>query len=168
VGYVHSGYERLLPLVAREAGYASALVIRGVEGGVIPPLNSQARVISYRPGGADESWKLDSRETGIESDVRAPLLAFTPDQAAADESFDEASQERDLSHLAARSAEAGMDALSGKAGSTRDGLVLSAAVILRHVGRATSLTEGADRARRALDSGEVQRRFLAFSRRYVE
>jgi anthranilate phosphoribosyltransferase len=165
VGYVHSGYERLLPLVAREAGYASALVIRGVEGGVIPPLNSQARVISYRPGGADESWKLDPREAGIESDVRAVPLASTPDQTAADESFDDASQERDLSHLAARAAEAGMEALNGKSGPPRDSLILPTAVILRQVGRAASLTEGADLARRALDSGEAQRRFLAFSRR---
>ncbi len=164
VGYVHSGYERLLPLVAREAGYASALVIRGVEGGVIPPLNAQARVISYRPGGADESWKLDPREAGIESDVRAAPLASTPDQTAADESFDEASQERDLSHLAARAAEAGMEALNGKAGPTRDSLVLAAAVILRQIGCADSLSEGAALVRRALDSGEAQRRFLAFSR----
>jgi anthranilate phosphoribosyltransferase len=163
VGYVHSAYERLLPLIAREAGYASALVIRGVEGGVVPPLNSQARVISYRSGGADESWKLAPREAGIESDVRAPPLAFTPDQAA-DESFDDASQERDLSHLAARAAEAGMDALNDKAGATRDGLVLSAAVILRQAGRAASLSEGADLARGALDSGKAQKQFLAFSR----
>jgi anthranilate phosphoribosyltransferase len=165
VGYVHSGYERLLPLVARATGYASALVIRGVEGGVVPPLNSQARVISYRPGGADESWKLDPREAGIESDVRAVPLAFTPDQVAADESFDEASQERDLSHLATRAAEAGMEALNGKSGPPRDSLILPTAVILRQVGRAASLTEGADLARRTLASGEAQRRFLAFSRR---
>jgi len=131
---------------------------------VVPPLNSQARVISYRSGGADESWKLAPREAGIESDVRAPPLAFTPDQAAADESFDDASQERDLSHLAARAAEAGMDALNGKAGATRDGLVLSAAVILRQADRAAALSEGADLARGALDSGKAQKQFLAFSR----
>jgi anthranilate phosphoribosyltransferase len=164
VGYVHSGYERLLPLVAREAGYASALVIRGVEGGVVPPLNSQARVISYRSGGADESWKLAPREAGIESDVRAPPLASTPDQAAADESFDEASQERDLSHLAARATGAGMDALNGKSGPPRDSLVLAAAVILRQAGRAALLSEGANLARDALDSGKAQRQFLALSR----
>jgi anthranilate phosphoribosyltransferase len=164
VGYVHSAYERLLPLVAREAGYASALVIRGVEGGVIPPLNAQTRVISYRPGEADESWKLSPREAGIESELRAAPLASAPDQAAADESFDEASQERDLSSLAARAAEAGIDALRGKAGPTRDSLVLAAAVILRQVGRAASLTESADLARRAIDSGEARRRFLALSR----
>ncbi|MBI3606488.1 MAG: anthranilate phosphoribosyltransferase [Nitrospirae bacterium] len=164
VGYVHSAYERLLPLVAREAGYASALVIRGVEGGVVPPLNAQARVISYLPGGADESWKLDPREAGIESDVRAVPLASTPDQTADDESFDEVSQERDLSYLAARAAEAGMEALRGKTGPTRDSLVLASAVVLRQVGRAASLTEGADLARRALDSGDAQRRFVAFSR----
>ncbi len=164
VGYVHSGYERLLPLVARGAGYTSALVIRGVEGGVIPPLNAQARVISYHPGGTDESSKLDPREAGIESAVRAAPLASTTDQTAADESFAEVSQEHDLSHLVARAAEAGMEALCAKTGPTHDSLVLASAVILRHMGRATSLAEGADLAHRALHSGDAHRRFLACSR----
>ncbi|MEO6665538.1 MAG: anthranilate phosphoribosyltransferase [Nitrospiria bacterium] len=162
VGYVHSAYERLLPLVARDAGYASALVIRGVEGGVVPPLNAQARVVSYREGGPDESWKLDPRDAGIDSSLRAAPLASTPDQAAADESFDDASQERDLSHLAARAAEAGLDALKGQAGPTRDGLVLMVAVILRQAGCTETLGAGADLGRQALDGGEAYRRFLAF------
>lgn len=163
VGYVHSAYERLLPLVARDAGYASALVIRGVEGGVVPPLNAQARVVSYREGGPDESWKVDPRDAGVDSSLRAAPLASTPDEAAADESFDEATQERDLSHLAARAAEAGLDALKGHAGPTRDGLVLTAAIILRQAGRTETLADGADLARRAIDGGEAFRRFSAFS-----
>jgi anthranilate phosphoribosyltransferase len=161
VGYVHSAYEHLLPLVAREAGYASALVIRGVEGGVIPPLNAQARVVSYRNGGSDESGKLDPHEAGIEATVRAVPLPSGSDQETAGESTDDSSEKTDLSHLAARAAETGMEALGGKAGPTRDSLVLGAAVILRQVGRADSLRAGADLAQRALDSGNAQRRFLA-------
>jgi len=61
--------------------------IGGVEGGVVPPLIFQARVVSYRPGGIDEAWKLDPRETGIESAVRAAPRVSTPDQTAADESL---------------------------------------------------------------------------------
>lgn len=35
-GYVHEGYERLLDMLARDSGFASSLIIRGMEGGVLP------------------------------------------------------------------------------------------------------------------------------------
>jgi anthranilate phosphoribosyltransferase len=162
VGYVHSAYEHLLPLVAREAGYTSALVIRGVEGGVIPPLNAQARVVSYRSGGSDESWKLDPHEAGIESTMRAMPLTSAGDQTLTDESAVESSHALDLSHLAARAAKAGVEALAGQAGPTRDSLVLAAAVILRQVGRANSLRAGADIAGRALATGGAQAHFASY------
>jgi anthranilate phosphoribosyltransferase len=54
--------------------------------------------------------------------------------------------------------------LNGKSGPPRDSLVLAAAVILRQAGRAALLSEGANLARDALDSGKAQRQFLALSR----
>ncbi len=161
VGYVHPGYERPITLAGRDVGYASTLVVRGIEGGVIPSLNAQTRVVSYQSGKPDEEWKLNPKDAGIESTVRSVPIAGKGDKNPADEAIDDASQEPDLSRLAAPAAEAGLEALRGKAGPTRDSLVLAAAMILRHVGRAETLQSAADLARRALDSGDGSKRFQA-------
>lgn len=157
VGYVHPGYERPITMAGRDVGYASTLVIRGIEGGVIPSLNAQTRVVSYQSGKPDEEWKLNPKDAGIESTVRSVPIAAKGDQSAAEES-DDLSQERDLSRLAASAAEAGLGALKGKPGPTRDSLVLAAAMILRQLGRADTLQAAADLARRALDSGNASAR----------
>ncbi len=161
VGYVHPGYERPITMAGRDTGYASTLVVRGIEGGAIPSLNAQTRVVSYQSGKPDEEWKLNPKDAGIESTVRSVPIVAKADQSAADEAIDEASQEPDLSRLAAPAAEAGLEALEGKPGPTRDSLVLTAAMILRQVGHVETLTDGANRARKAIDAGEAHRRFFA-------
>jgi anthranilate phosphoribosyltransferase len=163
VGYVHPGYERQITMAGRDTGYASTIVVRGIEGGVIPSLNAQTRVVSYQNGKPDEEWKLNPKDAGIESTVRSVPIAAKGDQSAADEAIDDVSQESDLSRLAAPAAETGMEALKGKPGPTRDSLVLAAAMILRHVGRTDTLQSAADLARRALDSGDARKRCEAAS-----
>jgi anthranilate phosphoribosyltransferase len=157
VGYVHPGYERPITMAGRDVGYASTLVVRGMEGGVIPSLNAQTRVVSYQSGKPDEEWKLNPKDADIGSTVRSVPIGAKSDQAA-DES-DDASQEPDLSRLAAPAAEAGLEALKGTPGPARDSLVLAAAMILRQVERADGLQSAAELARRALDSGDARRRF---------
>lgn len=158
VGYVHPGYERPITMAGRDTGYASTHVVRGMEGGVIPSLNAQTRVVSYQSGKPDEEWKLNPKDTGVESTVRSVPIAAKGNQSAADEAVDDASQTPDLSRLAAPAAEAGLEAFKGKSGPTRDSLVLAAAMILRQVGRSETLQSAADLARRALDSGDASRR----------
>jgi anthranilate phosphoribosyltransferase len=163
VGYVHPGYERPITMAGRDTGYASTIVVRGIEGGVIPSLNAQTRVVSYQSSKPDEEWKVNPKDTGVESTVRSVPIAASADQNAADEAIDDASQEPDLPRLAAPAAEAGLDALKGKSGPTRDSLVLAAAMILRQMGRADTLQAAADLARRALDSGDARKRCEAAS-----
>jgi anthranilate phosphoribosyltransferase len=163
VGYVHPGYERPITMAGRDVGYASTLVVRGIEGGVIPSLNAHTKVVSYQSSKPDEEWKLNIKDADIESTVRSVPIGAKGDQAA-DES-DDVSQDPDLSRLAAPAAEAGLEALKGKPGPTRDSLVLAAAMILRQVGRVETITDGADRARKAIDAGEAHRRILASSKR---
>jgi anthranilate phosphoribosyltransferase len=145
VGYVHRGYERLLPLCARSAGYASALALRGVEGGIVPPLNAPAPFTVLRRDGGEETLRTDPSGAGIASSVRAVPL---PDVA-------EATVER----LAGPAADAGQAALDGAAGPTRDSLVLAAATILHVLGRVPSLAAAAAAARTALDTGAARERF---------
>jgi anthranilate phosphoribosyltransferase len=157
VGYVHPGYERPITMAGRDTGYATTLVVRGMEGGVIPSLNAQTRVVSYQSGKPDEEWKLNPKDAGIESTVRSVPITAKGDQSAADDSAD-ASQEPDMSRLAAPAAEAGIEALKGKSGPTRDSLVLAAAMAIRQVGRADTLAAGAALAKRAIDSGQASKR----------
>lgn len=149
VGYVHRGYERLLTRLAREVGYASALVLRGVEGGVVPPLAAPAAYTTFRDAAADETRQTDPVGAGITSSVRA-----VPVPAAAG----------DGERLAAPAAAAGLAALAGAPGPTRDSLVLAAATILHAAGRVGTLAAGAEAVRQALDSGAAQARFVAGSR----
>jgi anthranilate phosphoribosyltransferase len=128
-----------------------------MEGGVIPSLNAQTRVVSYQSGKPDEEWKLNPKDAGIESTVRSVPITAKGDQSAADDSAD-ASQEPDMSRLAAPAAEAGIEALKGKSGPTRDSLVLAAAMAIRQVGRADTLAAGAALAKRAIDSGQASKR----------
>lgn len=38
-GYVHTAYPPIYEYLARQAGFTSAMFVRGVEGGIIPPYN---------------------------------------------------------------------------------------------------------------------------------
>ena len=67
----------------------------------------------------------------------------------------------DVEALSASSAEFGIDALNGKAGAAQDCLKYSAAIILRHLGRADSLRAGAELASRAIASGRASAHFQA-------
>jgi len=157
IGYVHRGYERLLPLVARHAGYASALIIRGVEGGVIPSLNARVDCTAFQRGGPNQLVQLDPREAGIEATVRAVSLPNIETMDA--EESDDVSGPVDTTAIAQAAATAGLAALAGQPGPTRDSLIYAAAIFLYHLRRFESLTTAAAAARKAMDSGAVRERF---------
>ena len=58
-------------------------------------------------------------------------------------------------------AEAGLAALSGEPGPTKDSLVYSAALCLWHLGRYDSLGAAANAARAVITSGAALRRFTS-------
>lgn len=149
VGYVHTAYEELLPLVARHAGFSSAMIVRGIEGGVISPLNAPSKLIRCKSDVPAELIKLAPREAGIETELRTtPLPADI--------------METDLTSYAKATAQAGLETLQGGNGPMRDSLILSAASILYQLGRADSLLAGAAVVRNALDSGAAYKRFQSF------
>jgi len=153
-GYVHKPYPRIYALLARHAGFDSALIVRGVEGGVIPSLSQTGKVFRYRDRGDEWSEEFKPTELGIDQPLRAPQI---PEGIALEEN--EAAQAgvaRDREPLAKAAAAAGLAALEGRAGATRDALVYGAALCLWHLGRAESLKDAAQRARQALDSGKAR------------
>jgi anthranilate phosphoribosyltransferase len=157
IGYVHKDYQRLLPLMARFAGYDSALVIRGVEGGIVPALNSSTVGTFYNKKEATHQLSWDPQEVEIECDLRSVPLTQKPPPGSASEKED--GKTRLSMNLAEASAKQGIDALNGKPGPTRDSWVYTGAILLHTLSRFETIQEAGNAIRKAIDSGEAKRRF---------
>ncbi len=156
-GFVHAPYPRIYAMLARAAGFSSATIARGVEGGLIPSLRQAGRVVYYRDFGEEVSADFDPANLGIRQEVRAPTLPGSGESTDAEVE----KSHFDAKQIAALAVEAGLAALKGAASPTADALVLGAAVSLWGSGVASSMAEGAECARKALASGEALRRFTA-------
>jgi anthranilate phosphoribosyltransferase len=150
-GYVHKAYPPIYASLARHAGFDTALIVRGVEGGVIPSLKQQAKIFHYYDGGEEHPWDITPQSLDIVQDTRAvPLPDSLP--AAAVEGDDIATA-FDVDAAAGRAAELGLAALEGAPGPTYDSLVYGAAIVLAHLKRYESLSAAATAVRKALNSG---------------
>jgi anthranilate phosphoribosyltransferase len=152
-GYVHKPYPRIYALLARHSGFDSALIVRGVEGGVIPSLRQTGRCFYYHQQGPEQAIDIQPAALGIHQSLRAVPI---PNEAAQD-TEDPVLLNNDA--VARIAAEAGLAALSGEPGPTRDSLVYGAALCLRHLGRYDSLAVAADAVRVVLTSGAALLRF---------
>jgi anthranilate phosphoribosyltransferase len=152
-GYVHKPYPRIYALLARHAGFDSALIVRGVEGGVIPSLAQTGKVFQYHDRGEETSTEFRPTEIGIDQTVRAPRLPGGVADGAVED--DESAPTLDRAAVAKAAAEAGEAALAGEPGPTRDSLIYGAALCLWHLGRHGSLKGAADTVRGVLDRGEA-------------
>lgn len=150
-GYVHKPYPRLYSLLARHMDFDSLLLVRGVEGGVIPSLRQAGRCVYYHDKGEEQGLDMNPVDLGIVQNVRAAPLP--EDLPKAERKGDEIAIGVDMRALATVAADAGRDALKGKAGPIYDGLVYSGALILQHLHRYDSLPSAAAAVRRVLDSG---------------
>lgn len=156
-GYVHKPYARVYAMLARCAGFDSALIVRGVEGGIIPSLRQSAKVWAYHGNGDELDTDISPEALGIEQTVRAVPL---PDGVSGyRRKSDDTGDEVDGLAIARAAAGAGLDALDGAPGPARDSLVYGAALVLRHTGKIRRLVEGADLVRAALDDGRVLAHF---------
>jgi anthranilate phosphoribosyltransferase len=157
-GYVHKAYPPIYASLARYAGYDSAMIVRGVEGGVIPSLQQPAKLFYYHDKGEEQSVDLNPQDLGIQRDARAvPLPKDLPPAVAADN----IATPFDVDAAAQAAADAGLAALKGQSGPARDALTYAAAICLHHLGRETSLARAAEYARQVLDSGKALAHFSA-------
>ena len=70
-GYVHKAYPRIYGMLARYAGFDSALLVRGVEGGIVPSLQHPSRAL-HCYGDADPQLRpLDPVDIDISQPHRA-------------------------------------------------------------------------------------------------
>jgi anthranilate phosphoribosyltransferase len=158
-GYVHKAYPPVYTSLARHAGLDSAIIARGVEGGVIPSLQQPAKVYCYRGDSEDAFVEVTPTSLGIEQRTRA--VPIPKDAPPAPERGDEIAATVDSDALARFAAEAGIAALEGRKGPARDSLVYAGAIGLWLTGRAGSLADGADQVRKAIDSGAALDRLRA-------
>ncbi|CAC9621918.1 Anthranilate phosphoribosyltransferase-like protein [uncultured Gammaproteobacteria bacterium] len=146
LGYVHKPYPPIYAHLVNASGMDSALLVRGVEGGVIPSLRQKGLMISYQGLTEQGRVDIDPKSLGIEQTLRA--IAFP----------EGLSVENDIEKLANYTVDLGKAALSGEKGLFYDGLVLAASLVLWHTKKATSLVEAAEIIKATLDSGAVLKR----------
>jgi len=152
IGYVHPGYEKQIPMAARHAGYNSCLTVRGVEGGVLLPMNKSNDGIVYRNEEADSSITLDPKEAGVNTTLRSIPVPLDFKDAIRD-------SEEGNAPLAAASVKAGIEGLSGVKGPTYDSLLFTASAFLYAIGKFPSLDDAAEMVSGKLDAGTALERF---------
>jgi len=155
-GYVHKPYTRVYTMLARHSGFDTALLVRGIEGGIIPSLRQKGKMVYYHDMGAEQEQEFDPAEIGIQQPVRATPL---PDDLPPRPAGDDVGADFDVDSAAQLAAEAGLEALGGRQGSSYDALVYSGAIALWHLKKYDSLSEAADSIREVLNNGAALEHF---------
>ena len=157
-GYVHKAYPPIYASLARQAGFDTAMFVRGVEGGTIPSLQQKGRLFFYHEESELAQRDLSPSDVDIQATSRAvPLPEGLPSIQVADS----ISIPVDGEALAAVSAKMGVAALGGEQGLMYDSLVYSASIALTHLKRADSMAEAAKQVRAVLDNGKALETFKA-------
>jgi anthranilate phosphoribosyltransferase len=149
-GYVHKPYPAKYASLARFAGFEGCLLIRGIEGGVIPSLRQQGLIYRYDNLGEEQPVEITPESLGIEQALRSVPL---PEDDSLRTGSDEVARIKNVSIAAAAAATTGKRALEGEPGPAYDSLVYSCSLILWHAGASNSITSAAERVRQVLDSG---------------
>jgi anthranilate phosphoribosyltransferase len=157
-GFVHKAYPPVYAMLARQSGFDSAAIVRGVEGGCIPSLSQLSRYFGCRNDGTMELFKLVPGELGIEQDTRAVTV---PDQYADDIEQTCYKNTRVLESVVAHTLELGLDALGNKPGPMQDSIIYGVSIGLTHTGLVSGLGKGAELARKVIASGEALAKFEA-------
>ncbi len=155
-GYVHKPYPPVYEHLAKLSGFDSAVLVRGVEGGVIPSLKQESKYFEYKNKNELLEVEIHPDQISIQQDVRAVPL---PDLNTAKVQGDETAAKIDTDQLAAEAAKVGVAALQGEQGPARDSLIYSSAIMLTHKGIEEDLQASAKKVRDVLDSGKAFNHF---------
>ncbi|MFW5450421.1 MAG: anthranilate phosphoribosyltransferase [Methylophagaceae bacterium] len=139
IGFVHKEYPPILAYAAQQAGFASALIIRGIEGGILPTLREPSNCFRSFDGKVELSV-INPTEFGVKQTTRGVLP--TNEMVTA-----------------AQTVESGLQALSGQAGAAFDSLVLGGTMALWHCGLQISQQQAADHIRQIIKSGKAKSYF---------
>ncbi len=158
-GYVHKTYPRIYSMLARYAGFDSAMIVRGVEGGVTPSLQSASRFTRYHGDEDEESITIDPATIGRAGSERAlPLPADLPSPEVTGDGIP---RQINTPAAAAQTAAMGLAALRGEPGPMLESLVYSAGRILFHLKRFPDSKSASEFVAKKLQSGAVLQHFQA-------
>jgi len=151
-GYVHKPYPPVYTHLAKISGFDSAVLVRGVEGGVIPSLKQESKYFQYQNSGELQEVEIHPDHVNIQQDVRAVPL---PELNAAKSAGDDTAAKIDTDQLAEEAAKVGVAALQGEKGPARDSLIYSTAIMLTHAGTEKNIQASAEKVCTVLDSGKA-------------
>lgn len=160
-GYVHKPYPPIYASLARHSGFDSVLLVRGIEGGVVPSLRQSAKLVYYHDMGAEQEVDIEPTDLGIQQEERAVAIPADLPPAEPRPGADEIAGDLNNEAVAAAAVRAGRAALGGEKGPTYDSLFYGAVNILDHLGRYPSRRDAAEAVREALDSGAALARLGA-------
>jgi len=151
-GYVHKPYPPKYAALARMMGFDTALLVKGIEGGMFPSLRNSGSGFYYHQQGELQELPLEPEKLGINQTIRTTPLPK--------EMCNEKGVVVDVDAAAQYTAEQGVATLAGQPGPLYDALTYTAALTLTHAGIAGSLLESAELVRSVLDSGQAKARFI--------
>jgi len=140
IGFVHKAYPPVLGWLSHHTGFDTALIVRGIEGGVLPTLREPSNC--FRALADDmQPCSFDPAAFEIEQTTRGQLPKQS-EQVTAAETVDLA-----------------MQALNGQTGTTFDSLVYGAAMALWHTGLQATPQQAAEHVRGIIKSGQAKDHF---------
>lgn len=148
LGYVHKAYPEIYSSIAAMAGYSSALLSKGVEGGFVPALNKPIRQFQFdfdAPDWAVAEKKLFDVPTQLTSVDAAPGVLSCANQ--------------DTGLLAQNCLEQGLEALAGTHNSLRNSLIVASAQIIAIHQAADNFYSAVEKIQNCLDNGSAQDSF---------
>jgi anthranilate phosphoribosyltransferase len=148
LGYVHKAYPEIYSSIAAMAGYSSALLSKGVEGGFAPALNKPIRQFQFN---------LDSPDWAVTEKQLFELPAELVSLEAAPKVLSSVNQEIKLASQ--NCLELGLEALSGKHNSLRNSLIVATAQIINNYQGADNFYSAVDKVQNCLDNGAAQDSF---------
>jgi len=137
IGFVHKAYPPVLAQLANQVGFDSALIIRGIEGGILPTLRESANCFQSFDGEA-LACVVNPTEYNIYQTTRGVLPA------------------EGMEVTAQQTVDLGLKALANQSGAALDSLVYGAAMALWHCGLHDSQRQAADHIRQVIKKGRAQ------------
>ena len=155
-GYVHAAYPQVYTDLAKVSGFNSAVLVKGVEGGVSPALRGDGKVFYYLDNNEMEEIKFNPKNISIEQNKRAVPLPNLEKQPEG--KLDEISCDINIDDFSIKASEIGLEALDGKDGSAKDTLIYTGALTLSLI-KKIDFSNAADQIKKAINSGKAKEFF---------
>lgn len=140
IGFVHKEYPAILARIIEQTDFDSGLIIRGIEGGVLPTLREASNCFR-----------------SVDNELQP--CTFEPSEFAIEQTTRGVLPQSSEQVTAAETVEVGLKALEGQSGPAFDSLVFGAAMALWHCGLQPSQQQAAEHARQVIKSGQAKAHF---------